>query len=278
MTGFILLILIISALGHACWNAISKHVEEKEAFFTIIIGLAIVLYLPLAIYIGFHHSIPTRTYPYMAGSTICELVYFWSLARAYRQLPFSYAFPIVRGLGPLVSTILSFFLGVSLTWIGFGGIFFVVGGILLLQFSGRFSLQKGTFWAFLAGAFNGGAITFDSLGAGMMSGVLFKYLVFIGIVLGKLTMDRITIYEYKRVFLSHYRKAVIGALFIFGTNAVAQYALESTPVGYVSATRELSIVFGTLIGWIFFKEELRRNHYLGIGILIAGIFMIKFGG
>lgn len=278
MTGFILAILIISALGHACWNAISKHVEEKEAFFTIIISLAIIFYLPLAVYIWLHHSIPTRAYLYMAGSTICELIYFWSLARAYRQLPFSYAFPIVRGLGPLVSTILSFLLGVSLTWIGFGGIFFVVGGILLLQFRGEFSLQNGAGWAFLAGAFNGGAITFDSLGAGMMSGVLFKYIVFIGMFLGKMMMDRISIYEYKRVFLLHKRKAVIGALFIFGANAVTQYALESTPVGYVSATRELSIVFGTLIGWVFFKEELKNNQYLGILILIAGIFMIKFGG
>jgi drug/metabolite transporter (DMT)-like permease len=269
---------MVSALGHACWNAISKHVEEKEAFFTIIIGLAVLLYLPLAVYMWTHQSIPNRAFLYMAGSTICELVYFWSLARAYRQLPFSYAFPIVRGMGPLVSTFVSFFLGVSLTWIGYGGILSVVGGILLLQFSGRFSLQNGAMWAFLAGAFNGGAITFDSLGAGLMSGVLFKYLVFIGMLLGKLMMDRISIFEYKRVFLSNKYKAVIGALFVFGANAVTQYALESTPVGYVSATRELSIAFGVLIGWLFFKEKLRVNHYWGIVLLIAGIFMIKFGG
>jgi drug/metabolite transporter (DMT)-like permease len=278
LTGYILLLLIISALGHACWNAISKQVKEKDTFFTIIIGLAVFLYLPLAIYLLLHYSIPAKAYFYMIGSTICELIYFWALAQAYRQLPFSYAYPIVRGLGPLMSTFLSFFLGVNLTWLGFGGILLVVAGILMVQFSGKFFLQTGSTWAFLAGAINGGAITFDSMGAAMMSGVLFKYIVFFGIWLGKMAMDRISFHEYKRVFLLYRSKAVIGAFFTFGANAATQYALQSTPVGYVSAARELSIAFGVLIGWLIFKEELKKNHYIGIGVLILGIFLIKFGG
>ncbi|MCH5585778.1 EamA family transporter [Shimazuella sp. AN120528] len=278
MTGYILSLLLISALGHAGWNAISKQVTEKDTFFTIIIGLAVILYLPLAIYLLLQQPIPWEAYFYMAGSTICELIYFWGLAHAYRQLPFSYAYPIVRGLGPLVSTFLSFFLGAALTWIGFGGILLVVAGILLMQFSGKFTLETGAGWAFLAGAINGGAITFDSMGAAMMSGMLFKYIVFIGILLGKMMMDRISFREYKRVFLLYKGKAVVGALLTFGANAVTQFALQSTPVGYVSATRELSIAFGTLIGWLFFKEELKKNHYIGIGILILGILLIKLGG
>lgn len=278
MSGFILMVLLISALGHACWNAISKQVKEKDTFFTIMIGLAVLLYFPLAFYLLLHHPIPPKAYLYMAGSTICELIYFWGLANAYRQLPFSYAYPIVRGLGPLVSTFFSFLLGVTLTWIGFGGILLVVAGIIMMQFRGRYTLQSGASCAFLAGVINGAAITFDSMGAAIMSGILFKYVVFIGILLGKIAMDRLSIQYYKRIFRLYKSKAVIGACFTFGANAAAQYALQSTPVGYVSAARELSIAFGTLIGWLFFKDRLKQNHYIGIVLLILGIFFIKIGG
>jgi drug/metabolite transporter (DMT)-like permease len=278
LSGVILCLLLVSALGHACWNAVSKQVEEKDIFFTLILGLAVLIYFPLGIYLLLHYPIPPKAFLYMAGSTSCELIYFFALARAYRQLPFSYAYPIVRGLGPLASTILSFFLGVSLTWLGLSGIGIVVTGILLMQFSGKFSWQTGSGWAFLAGIINGCAITFDSMGAVMTSGILFKYLVFIGICLGKVIIDRVPLQEYKRIFLLYPTKAIIGAILTFGVNAATQYALQSTPVGYVSATRELSIAFGTLIGWFIFKEKIKNNQYIGIVLLVLGILLIKIGG
>ncbi|WP_028776927.1 EamA family transporter [Shimazuella kribbensis] len=278
MSGVILSFLFIAALGHAGWNAISKQVEEKDIFFTLILGLAVLIYMPLAIYLLLEHPIPPKAFLYMAGSTSCELIYFFALARAYKQLPFSYAYPIVRGLGPLASTVFSFFLGVSLTWLGLGGIATVVIGILLMQYSGKLSWQVGSGWAFLAGIINGCAITFDSMGAVMMSGILFKYMVFIGICLGKVIMNRVSVHEYKRVFLFYRTKAIIGAVFTFGANAATQYALQTTPVGYVSATRELSIAFGALIGWFFFKEKIKHNQYIGIALLLLGILFIKIGG
>jgi drug/metabolite transporter (DMT)-like permease len=278
LTGFILLLLLIAALGHAWWNAISKQVKEKDTFFTLILGIAVLIYFPFALYLFFHHPVPTVAVIYMLGSTVCELIYFYGLARSYQQLPLSYAYPIIRGLGPLVSTIISFFLGVTLTGWGMIGILVVVGGILLMQFSGRFTLQTGAGWAFLAGAINGCALTFDSIGATMMSGILFKYFVFIGMLGGKYIIDQKPFRAYYDVFLNHRSKALIGGIFTFGANAATQYALQTTPVGYVSATRELSIAFGTLIGWFLFKEEIKQNQYIGIVLLIGGIFLIKLGG
>jgi drug/metabolite transporter (DMT)-like permease len=278
LTGFILFLLVIAAFGHAWWNAISKQVEEKDSFFTLILGIAVIIYFPLALYLFFHHSIPIHAAWYMMGSTACELIYFYGLARSYQQLPLSYAYPIVRGLGPLVSTLISFLLGVTLTGWGIAGIIVVVAGILFMQFSGKFFIQTGTGWAFLAGAINGCALTFDSMGAAMMSGILFKYIVFIGILVGKVMMDQKPFQIYCDVFLKHRRKAIIGGVFTFGANAATQYALQTTPVGYVSATRELSIAFGVLIGWILFKERIKQNQYIGIVLLIGGILLIKLGG
>jgi drug/metabolite transporter (DMT)-like permease len=278
LTGFVLILLVVAAFAHAGWNAISKQVLEKDVFFTLITGVAIVLYFPIACYLFLQHSIPPKAIVYMLGSTACELIYFYGLARAYQALPFSYAYPIVRGLGPLVSTILSFLLGISLTAWGIVGILIVVVGILMMQFRGRFILQTGAGWAFIAGSINGCALTFDSMGAVMMSGILFKYVVFIGIFIGKIIMDKKPFPVYYKAFCSYPGKAVIGGLFTFGANAATQYALQSTAVGYVSATRELSIAFGVLIGWLFFKEEIQKNQYIGILLLIIGIFLIKIGG
>lgn len=281
MSAIILVLLIGSALGHAIWNALSKQVEEKDAFFTVINGIAVVVYFPVAMYLYRSHPIPAIAAFGMFGSLICELIYFYGLAKAYKQLPLSYAYPIVRGLSPLVSTILSFFLGTAITILGFLGIFIIITGIFIMQVSGKLQVEPGSRWAFLAGIANGVAITFDSWGASLMSGVLFKYVVFIGIFIGKVWMDSrqdIKWGSYKRLLKLYPGKAIIGGILTFGVNAIAQYALQTTPVGYVSATRELSIAFGVLIGWLFFREKLSLKRVLGILAVVFGVIIIKLGG
>lgn len=281
LSSFILVLLICSALGNAIWNAISKQIEEKDNFFTLIIGVSVVLYFPLAIYLIYHHPIPLIALIGMLGSTVCELIYFYALARAYEQLSLSFAYPIIRGLSPLVATIVSFFLGIAITWLGFIGILIIVLGIFFMQESWKFRIEAGSRWAFIAGIINGFAVSIDSWGATLMSGVLFKYVVFIGIFLGKLVMNQKQVrglHTYVQLFRAYPNKVIIGGVLTFGANAISQFALQTIPVGYVSATRELSIAFGVLIGLLFFQEQLKYKQLVGILSLLLGVILIKTGG
>jgi drug/metabolite transporter (DMT)-like permease len=177
-----------------------------------------------------------------------------------------------------VATVLSFLLGVVITGWGALGILVVVLGILAMQYSGKFVWTAGVSWALLAGAFNGVAMTFDSLGAALMPAVLFKYFVFIGMVLGKIALERHSFRVYLHAFRSYPAKAILGSILIFGANGLAQFALQSTPVGYVAATRELSIIFAAFIGWLCFREKIKSNQWLGIILLLVGVFLIANRG
>src|SRR5690349_15655475 len=87
-----------AALLHAGWNAMLKSSADKQLDTISIsvgaglLGLAVAVWLPL----------PAReSWPWLAGSAAVHILYFLFLAGAYRWGDLSYAYPIMRGGGPV---------------------------------------------------------------------------------------------------------------------------------------------------------------------------------
>ncbi|MCL1695083.1 EamA family transporter [Lysinibacillus sp. BPa_S21] len=59
-------------------------------------------------------------------------------------------------------------------------------------------------------------------------------------------------------------KLFIGGLFVFISNALAVYAMETTLVTYVAAIREISIVFAAIIGIAWLNEKISYVKWLSI--------------
>jgi multidrug transporter EmrE-like cation transporter len=110
MSTAILLILLFAAVCHAVWNALSKRIEERDAFFTLILGASVVLYLPLAVYLWQSSPAPPGAIKWLLLSTVSEVLYFVALAKAYQTNNLSHAYPILRGTAPIVTTLLSILL------------------------------------------------------------------------------------------------------------------------------------------------------------------------
>jgi drug/metabolite transporter (DMT)-like permease len=49
------------------------------------------------------------------------------------------------------------------------------------------------------------------------------------------------------------------------------------PVSYAVPVRQVSIMFGVLLGMIFLKESYGRIRLASAALILAGAFMIKFG-
>ncbi|WP_223590557.1 DMT family transporter [Neobacillus bataviensis] len=288
MSNTILLIILFAAVCHAVWNALGKKVEEREAFFTLILGASVVLYIPLAIFLFQSGHFALKAIKWALFSTVSETLYFFALGKAYFSVTLSHAYPILRGTAPIVTTVLSLlFFGVTVTVFGFIGILIIIIGILFINqssfaingvqkmFRGDISKLK---WVFLAGSFSALSSVFDGMGASLMSGLLFKYFVFIGMFIGKLIVDRIQKINVSYISLvkKYPIKLFIGGLFVFVSNAFAVYAMESTPVTYVAAVREISIVFATLIGVIWLKEKVTAVKWVSISMILLGVMIIKF--
>src|SRR5260221_2410473 len=88
-----------AALLHAGWNALLKSSSDKQLDTVAIsvgagiMGLAVAAWLPPP---------AEQSWPWLAASTAVHILYFAFLAGAYRWGELSYAYPIMRGGGPVI--------------------------------------------------------------------------------------------------------------------------------------------------------------------------------
>src|SRR5712691_6370814 len=88
-----------AALLHAGWNALLKSSADKQLDTVAIsvgagiVGVAVAVWLPFP---------AAASWPWLAASAAVHILYFVFLAGAYRWGDLSYAYPIMRGGGPVI--------------------------------------------------------------------------------------------------------------------------------------------------------------------------------
>ncbi len=123
-----------AALLHAAWNALVKASSDKDLdTVSVAVGsgaLAAVLLPWLA-------PPAPESWPWLAGSAAVHVLYFAFVAGAYRWGELSYAYPIMRGGGPLLVAFAGvIFLGEHITALQIVGAACVLGGIVLTRVRG----------------------------------------------------------------------------------------------------------------------------------------------
>ena len=130
MPTSIILLVLLAALLHACWNAVVKSSPDKfldivlvTASAAAISALALV-FLPLP---------AVASMPYVAASVMMHVVYFAMVGAVYRLGDMSHAYPIMRGTPPLIVALLSVpLLGEPLSVVQWAGILLISASILSL--------------------------------------------------------------------------------------------------------------------------------------------------
>ena len=166
MSLTVFLIVISAALLHATWNAAVKGSNDK------LLGMTAIVFghmIPAALAFLFFEPPSMESLPYMIGGLICHFGYQVFLLSAYRIGDFTQVYPIARGTGPLVVTIVSVaFLGVSLSAHELIAIGLIVTGIMSLsivrQGDGLRNPRAATM-ALVTGCFIAGYSLIDGLGA-----------------------------------------------------------------------------------------------------------------
>jgi drug/metabolite transporter (DMT)-like permease len=136
LTGSVLAIVLVSAVVHAWWNLRVKSADDRLLLLCLGVCGAGALALPVLL-----ASPPPRdVWPYVVASVLAETMYFVALARAYDHADFSVAYPLARGLAPLLLAVWSvLFLGERPgvgAWIG---IVAIAMGIITLGLDARLS-------------------------------------------------------------------------------------------------------------------------------------------
>ena len=271
--------VIFAAFLHATWNGMVKSHEDKYvAVASIVLG-----HVPASLIIIYFMPLPTlESLPYIITSAFIHQGYQWFLLTAYRYGDYTKVYPIARGSGPVIVTIVSLlFLGVILSRYELIGIVIVSIGILSLSFQNSEALRnkKAIFFALLTGLFIGLYSMIDGYGARVSMSPL-SYIGF-SFILNALMfpfflkfMDQPNIT--KRVFNKAKSLFIIGGTFSYIVYAIVVWGFTKAPIPLVSTLRETSIIFALLIGTFFLKERFTILKSISIFTIFVGVIFLKF--
>ncbi|WP_087688432.1 EamA family transporter [Pandoraea sp. PE-S2R-1] len=276
----IVLLVLLSALMHATWNAFLHASPDRvwqiglmavPQFLAAVIGIVL---LPLP---------PVQVWPLILLSACAQVGYTVALIRAYRVGEFGQIYPIARGISPLLISGAALLLaGEWPSGIAALGIACICGGILTLALRGRRFSGDSVPAALLTGVFIAAYTVVDGFGVRMSNGNGFGYIAWAYLFASVPLVGGVWKLRggWRGMFLAP-RRRVIEAL---GAGVVAQcaygmvvFALQFLPMGVVSALRESSAIFAVLLGWLFLREKLNARRLVACSLVVGGAVLIKLG-
>jgi drug/metabolite transporter (DMT)-like permease len=286
MSSLALGIVLFAALFHASWNYLTKRSLEKIVFVWWFLLITLVLYLPMVVYFWPQTSFSAKGVACILGSALLHTIYFWSLSKAYEGGDLSLVYPIARGSMPLFVTVLAVLLiHEQLSVPGLAGIALVVLGIYVVHlssFAGRSFLEPfqalhggASLWALSTGGSNGIGSVVDKVGVGEIYPPVYIYLMFIGawLLLGPYILIK------KRAALkiewqvNRNSILAVGFLVTF-TYTMILFAMRMSPVSYVVAVRNVSILFSAFLGIHWLKESHAPQKIAGAVLITLGVVLI----
>ena len=266
-----------AALAHASWNAMVKSSKDALLDMTLVTFLAGVAVLPFLLLVDSPHR---DSWPYLFGSMVLHIGYYFAVVGAYRAGELSHGYPIMRGLAPLLTSVcaavlLKEFPG-PLAWLG---ILLICGGVLslgLVGFHWRES-RTSTVWALTNAVIIAAYTLVDAQGV-RLSGSPAGYVLWL-FVLDAVPFPLIILFRKKRQLVDYARRfwlrGFIGGVLSSGAYGVALWAMTRAPVAAVAALRETSVIFAALIGVWLLKEGHLRRRLAGAAVVAAGVIALK---
>jgi drug/metabolite transporter (DMT)-like permease len=278
--------VVIAAAMHAGWNLLAKRSTDRLTFMWLFTVTALVLYLPAFLVEIVRHPSIGPGFIFVLGSSIVHIGYYSLLSLAYESSDLSLAYPIARGFGVLLTTLLAAIIfGDRPTVVAWIGIAAILGGILWLHAPAiSKAIQSGGWRALLAGPALLTGITIscysllDTAGVRRINQVVYLYFLFALVAVWFAPYILRTHGPAIRTTLQAPLPVVLAGLGSFGTYLIVLSALRIAPVSYVVPVREVSIVFAALLGAFVLHESFGRTRYAACIMVAAGVILIGIGG
>lgn len=282
MTFEVMLVVLLSALLHAGWNALVRSSADKFASTLAVVLGAGLLAVPLLIAL----PLPAApSWPYAVASGLIHVVYFTLVAWSYRHADLSFAYPVMRGSAPVLTALAAaLLLQESPSAAGWTGIALICGGVLAMAWQawqGDHGHGHAPLHSLRVALANAGVIALytvvDGQGA-RLSGHAVSYTgwVFVLTALGMLAAARLRAGHSLAAQLGgNWRTAALGGGGTLTAYALVLWAMGHAPIASVAALRESAIVFAALIGVLFLRERIGRARLLSIALVCAGAVAIK---
>jgi drug/metabolite transporter (DMT)-like permease len=266
----------VSAVASSSAHALLKSGGDKFAVqaWSSLIGLA--LALPFLLWVG----LPERAlWFWLFAGWVLHTLYYLVLIWSYSSSDYSVAYPIARGIVPILTTTLGIgLLGDRLSPPVLAGVIVISIGIFLLGYNRAMS-RSGLLAAGLAGLLNTLFTLVDAKGMRVATDpmtFLVWYYILDGISMPLLFALR-SRSKLPEVAAANARTGIavgIASLFAFLPTLIA---FRLAPVGAVSAIRATSVIFSLLLGGQLLKEQLDSRRIWGAMLVTLGAVAIIAG-
>ena len=288
-----LALVILAGLIHAVWNIAAKK-AGGDARFATFTGSAHGADMGAAgIWLGWD-VLPTWgsvEWGFVVLSGMLHVLYYIALLRGYRKADLTVVYPLARGSGPLLSSLIAILvLGEQITAFGVAGIFAVVAGVFFIAGgpglfraahdpSKQAGIRMGMLYGLLTGVFIAGYTVVDGYAVKfvLMSPILLDYygnFVRLLFLLPTVLRDRVTAAQHWRKQWKH--ALVVATISPIGYVLVL-YAMKAAPLSHVAPAREVSMLFAALIGGQLLGERDRLARIAGAALIAFGVMALALG-
>ena len=279
MSSTVFFAVILAALLHAIWNGMVKGFEDK----VISISAIVFGHVPMAILVMLFLPSPTlESIPYIILSAIIHQGYQYNLISAYKLGDLTRVYPIARGTGPIVATLISIiFLGLLISKFQILSIFLICFGIIILGLFNKNSLKnnKTVVYSLATGFFIGLYSLVDGYGARISLSPL-SFLGWSFILNAMIFTFVLKSMNYSNVFSRVIKEAKlifwVGGTISYIVYGIIVWCFTEAPIPLVGALRETSIIFVLLIGTFFLKEKFTFLKTVAVLTIFFGVILLKF--
>lgn len=286
METFVVVLVLVGALLHAAWNTLIKAGGDKELDVALVHALGALVCLPLLAWTGLP---PREAWPFLATSLCIHVAYYVTLTGAYQHGDLGATYPIMRGSAPMLVALGSAtVLGESLSAAAWVGVCAITLGVMLVGLARPAEAlhHKRAVGFALANACVIAGYTFvDGNGvrvAAAAGGTAAAYVVLLFVLDGlpypalvawrRGTAGRAAVWAYVR---QRWLLATLGGLASLGSYWIALWAMTRAPVAAVSALRETSVLFATVLSVLVLKERFGPQRVVGAAVIVGGVVALR---
>ena len=270
--------VMLAAVLHPAWNGmVKKHKDKVISVSAIVFG-----HVPMALVVMLFMPLPTlESVPYIILSAIIHQGYQVYLISAYKFGDLTKVYPVARGTGPIVATLISILvLGVVFSKFQIISIILISFGIIILGLLSKNSQNsnKTLIYSLATGFFIGIYSLTDGYGARISLSPL-SFLGWSFILNAMIFPFTLKLMNYSNVFNRVIKEAKlvfwVGGTLSYIVYAIVVWAFTKAPIPLVGALRESGIIFSIIIGIFFLNEKISINKVISIILIFLGVAGLK---
>ena len=267
--------MIGSGLAHAVVNAIFKAGKDKMSGRSLIDGFSALLVAPVALVV----PLPDQAWNWLVASWLVHTLYIFTLIKSFEHADMTVAYPIARGLAPVLAAAgaVALFAEPITVMVGIG-VALIASGVIFIGTSHKLNTQ-GLVWAILTGVCIAGYTVIDAQGVRVAPSAA-SYIVWAFMMYGAGIASLFALWRGKAFLVSaasQWRPGLAAGALSVASYGLALAALRIGATPRLAALRETSILFATAIAVVFLHERLTRPRMAGIVAIAIGAVTLVFG-